>query len=101
LVIAPLPNARAKPTTVGEWHRRAQWSTFLERIIFLVGALGRCQEGNRIRGLILFDGLKFMGNGIQGLVPRHALPAAGNFFHGAFQPIRMMYNIQGRVSLGA
>jgi hypothetical protein len=26
LVMAPLPKARARPTTVGAWHKRAQWS---------------------------------------------------------------------------
>jgi len=29
LVIAPLPNAAARPATVGLCHKRAQWSTLL------------------------------------------------------------------------
>ena len=29
LVIAPEPNDSARPATVEEWHRRAQWSTLL------------------------------------------------------------------------
>ena len=90
LVIAPLPNAIARPATVELCQRRAQWSTlfvpitalasFCEQVIFFVGAFRGDEETDGVRPVLLLHPIEAGCNLVESFIPL-CLPQAPILSH--------------------